>query len=122
MKNASATQKSGKNKRAKEEKTAQVEKHKWSIKEKVLVVMTVLLLLVLIVKSCAFDAYDGKPVIEIDRYMSETYDGTLYEFGILKVRLIEYKETDGNFAVHMRRYLLGILPLGDSYADVKADL
>ena len=121
MKNSSAAQKQGKNKQAKNKENSQTEKRKWSVKEKVLVVMTLLLFVVLIIKSCAFDAYDGKSVAEIDRYISQTYDGTLYETGILKVRLIEYKETDGNYAVHMRRYLFGILPLGDLYADVKVD-
>ncbi len=100
-------------------KNANETKRKITTKEKVLVVMTIVLFVVLIGKSVWFDAYEGEPVPEIDQYMEETYDGILYDTGILKMRLIDYKEDKNNFAVHMRRYLLGILPLGDSYADVK---
>ena len=97
-------------------------RHQWTIKDIVLITLTALLLIILVVKSMFFDAYkpvDGDDFNKIEAYISETYDGFLYNSNILKIRVIEIKADDDKIAVHMRRYFLGVLPLGDTYGDVK---
>ena len=99
------------------------EKRQITAKEKVLVAITLVFLVVLIVKSIYFDPYKAKPedqIDKVDQYISQTYDSFLYDSGFLKIRLVDYKALEtGEIQMHLRKYILGILPFGDAYGDVK---
>ena len=106
-------------------KTNKRSKEKWRIttKEKVLVAITLIFLIILIVKSIYFDPYKLSPedqIEKVDQYISETYDSFLYDSGFLKIRLIDYKSLEtGEIQMHLRKYVLGILPFGDAYGEIK---
>lgn len=92
-----------------------------SLKDKSLVTLAILLIIILAVKSNFYDAYkpnDGEDIKVIETYISETYDGPLYSSGILKIRLIKYIESEDEITVKLRRYFVGIFPIGDIYDDV----
>ncbi len=98
---------------------------KWHIttKEKVLVVITLVFFIILIVKSVYFDPYKANPedqIDKVDQYISETYDSFLYDSGFLKIRLVDYKALEtGEIQMHLRKYVLGILPFGDAYGEIE---
>ena len=106
-------------------KTNKKSKKKWHVttKEKVLIAITLFFLIILIIKSVYFDPYKASPEDQIDKveaYVSETYDSFLYDSGFLKIRLVDYKALEtGEIQMHLRKYVLGILPFGDAYGEVK---
>lgn len=93
-----------------------------SVRDKALIALTILLLIVLALKSNLYDPYRPGPdedITVIERYIEDTYNGPFYKSGLLKIRLIKYIETDGNLTVKLRRYVGGIFPIGDIYGDVE---
>lgn len=97
-------------------------RHVWSTRDKALVALMILLIIVLALKSNLYDPYKPVPnedLTVIETYISETYDGPLYSTGLLKIRLIKYIENNGEITVKLRRYVGGVFPIGDIYRDVK---
>lgn len=97
-----------------------VENRQWTFgrREKVLLAVTVILLFVVSVKSIYFDPYEATQVddlSEIEAFISVQYDGFLYENNLLKVRIIEFKSTDVETLLHLRKYFLGVFPIGDVF-------
>lgn len=92
-----------------------------SVRDKALILLAVLLSIVLAIKSNLYDPYKpqmDEDITVIENYISESYDGPLYDSGILKVRLIKYLEADGELTLKLRRYFIGVFPIGDIYRDV----
>lgn len=97
-------------------------RHVWSARDKALVALMILLIVVLALKSNIYDPYKpglNEDITAIERHIAETYDGPLYKTGLLKIRLIKYIENDGEITVKLRRYVGGVFPIGDIYGDVK---
>ena len=97
-----------------------VENRLWTFgrREKVLLAATVILLVVVSVKSIYFDPYEPlgtDDLSEANAYIGEQYDGFLYDNNLLKVRVIEFKETDEETRLHLRKYFLGVFPIGDVF-------
>lgn len=95
-------------------------RRKLTLKEKVLLGVTLILLLVLVSKSVFFDPYQFADEAEQKRaetFISETFDGKLYEVGFLKAKIvnIEYKENQVRY--HSRKYVFGLLPFGDDFSE-----
>lgn len=97
-----------------------VENRLWTFgrREKVLLAATVILLVVVSVKSIYFDPYE--PLVtddlsEANAYIGEQYDGFLYDNNLIKVRVIAFKETDEETRLHLRKYFLGVFPIGDVF-------
>lgn len=94
-----------------------------SKKDIVLILITLLALAILITKSVFFDEY--KPVVNeelnlsiVTQHIEKTYDGFLYEKGILKIRLIDFKTHEDVQNIRLRRYFLGLVPMGDIYDSI----
>ncbi len=87
-------------------------------REKVLLVATVILLIVISVKSIYFDPYEpleSENFTEVETFIDIQYDNFLYDAKLLKVRVIEYKTTDEETRLHLRKYFLGLFPIGDVF-------
>ncbi len=87
-------------------------------REKVLLAATFILLIVVSVKSIYFDPYEPMETDDLSKanaYIGEQYDGFLYDNNLLKVRVIEFKETDEETRLHLRKYFLGVFPIGDVF-------
>ncbi|HAS74578.1 MAG TPA: hypothetical protein DCS67_10585 [Clostridiales bacterium UBA8960] len=96
-------------------------RHEFSVRDKALIILAILLVIVLAVKSNFYDAYKpdvGEDITVIENFISQVYDGPIYESGLLKVRLIKYIESDGVFTLKLRRYFVGIFPIGEIYRDL----
>jgi len=94
----------------------------WSFgrREKVLLAATAILMVVISIKSIYYDPYE--PLLTDDMsdaslFIEAQYDGFLYDSHLLKVRIIEYKETDAETNLHLRKYFLGLFPIGDVYTE-----
>lgn len=93
-----------------------------STRDKALIALTILMLIVLALKSHVYDPYrpePGEDISIIESYIEDTYSGPLYKSGLLKIRLIKYIESEGDLTVKLRRYVVGIFPVGDIYSDVE---
>lgn len=87
-------------------------------REKVLIVATIIVLIALSYKSIYRDAYSPKPtddLVAINLYIDSQYDGFLYENGLLKIRIINFNDSSEEAKLHLRKYLFGIVPIGDVY-------
>ncbi len=97
-----------------------VENRLWTFgrREKVLLVATFILLIIISIKSIYFDPYEPvntDELSEVGVFISEKYDGFFYENNLLKIRIIEFKETDEETRLHLRKYFLGVFPIGDVF-------
>lgn len=95
-------------------------KKKISVKDLVLIIITVILLLSLIIKSVAFDAYEFEN--EADKqlaqgYIDSEFNDKVYEWGLLTVRVVDVDVKESATRYHLRKYVLGLLPFGDEYTD-----
>lgn len=100
-------------------------KFKPSNKEVALIIIASILFVILVSKSLFFDAYkpDVNEELEfITQHIEQTYDGFLYDKGILKIRLIDYKNHEDGQNIRLRRYFLGLLPMGDIYDFLKTEI
>lgn len=94
-----------------------------SKKDYALILITIFVLVILVAKSIFFDEY--KPAVNeeqnlsvVTQHIEKTYDGFLYETGILKIRLIDYKTHEDIQNIRLRRYFFGLLPMGDIYDSI----
>lgn len=88
------------------------------VREKVLIVATVIVLVALSYKSIYMDAYSPKvtdDLVVIEKFIDEQYDGIFYESGLLKIRIINFNNAENEAKLHLRKYLFGIVPIGDVY-------
>jgi len=97
-----------------------VENRQWTFgrREKVLLVATIILLIVVSVKSIYFDPYETTltdDLSEVEAFIGEEYNGFFYDNNLLKVRIIEFKETEEETRLHLRKYFLGVFPIGDVF-------
>ena len=97
-----------------------VENRQWTFgrREKVLLAATIILLIIVSVKSIYFDPYkvtQTDDLTEVEAFIDERYDGFFYDSNFLKVRVIEYKATDEETQLHLRKYFLGLFPIGDVF-------
>lgn len=97
-----------------------VENRLWTFgrREKVLLVATFILLIIISIKSIYFDPYEPvntDELSEVGVFIDEKYDGFFYDNNLLKVRIIEFKETDDETRLHLRKYFLGVFPIGDVF-------
>lgn len=95
-------------------------KRKFSTKDLVLITITAVLLLSLITKSVVFDAYTFQNEAEkklAQEYIEHEFDGKLYEWGLLTIRVVDLDVKDTGTRYHLRKYVLGLLPFGDEYTD-----
>lgn len=91
------------------------------VREKVLIVATVIVLIALSYKSIYLDAYSPKAtddLVVIENYIDDQYDGIFYESGLVKIRIINFKNVENEAKLHLRKYLFGIVPIGDIYTIV----
>jgi hypothetical protein len=91
------------------------------VREKVLIVATVIVLVALSYKSIYMDAYAPEAtddLVLIENYIDEQYDGIFYESGLLKIRIINFNNVENEAKLHLRKYLFGIVPIGDIYTIV----
>jgi hypothetical protein len=87
-------------------------------REKVLLAVTIILLIVISVKSIYFDPYEplvSEDLTETNVFIGEQYDGFLYDSNLLKVRVIAFQETEEETRLHLRKYFLGLFPIGDVF-------
>lgn len=91
-------------------------------KERVLVGVTLIVLIILGYKSIIIDPVDPKDqkdeavVVRMQEVLDERHSNILYKTGILKFRITDVKvEGEDDFTGRYRKYLIGILPFGDSY-------
>ncbi len=97
-----------------------VENRMWTFgrREKVLLVATVILMIVISIKSIYFDPYKSVGTVdltEVEAYIGEQYDGFLYDNNLLKVRIIAIIATEEETKIHLRKYFLGVFPIGDVF-------
>lgn len=95
-------------------------KIKISTKDIVLVSITLILLLSLMIKSVIFDAYTFQSETDkklAQEYIDKEFDGKLYEWGLLSIRVIDVDVKESTTRYHLRKYVLGLLPFGDEYTD-----
>lgn len=95
-------------------------------REKILLISVILLLMVISVKSVAFDAFkpstdsEKSMVVEAEQFIDQKHDGFLYTSHLLSTRIIEVAKTDAGLTkVHYRRYVLYLFPFGDEYQDIE---
>ncbi len=91
-------------------------------KERILVGMTFIVLIVLGYKSFVLDPVDTNDVkeeavvVEMQEVLEEKHSNILYKTGIMKFRITDVKMAgEDDFTGRYRKYLLGIIPFGDSY-------
>lgn len=91
-------------------------------KERILVVVTIIVLIILGYKSFVLDPVDTNDakeeaiVVEMQEVLEERHSNTLYKIGIMKFRITDVKiDGEDEFTGRYRKYLLGIVPFGDSY-------
>ncbi|OJV61912.1 MAG: hypothetical protein BGO41_06605 [Clostridiales bacterium 38-18] len=95
-------------------------KRKLTIKEKVLLSATLVLLLVLVGKSVFLDPYqfsDAAEQMRAETFINETFDSKLYELGILEARIVNIEYKDNLVRYHSRKYVFGLLPFGDDFSE-----
>lgn len=85
-------------------------------------VLAIVLIVILSVKSIWWDPIKiedeatEKIVLQVQNVIDEEFSGSLYELGLIKIRIIDVKsEPDNAFKGHYRKYLFGIFPIGDTY-------
>lgn len=104
-------------------------------REKILALVTVILLVLLIVKSFVIDPYHPKNEGEenfqsyVNELIEEKYSGGIYDI-LVKIRIVdidvmsetekeyrdendEIQKADGTYKAKVRKYILGILPYSD---------
>lgn len=91
-------------------------------KERILIGVTLIVLIVLGYKSIVMDPVDpidskDEAVIErMQEVLDERHSNILYKTGIMKFRITDVKvESEEDFTGRYRKYLFGVLPFGDSY-------
>lgn len=92
--------------------------HVIGVREKVLIIATAIVLIALSYKSIYMDAYSLKAtdnLVVVENYIEEQYDGFFYESGLLKIRIINFNNAENEAKLHLRKYLFGIVPIGDVY-------
>jgi len=88
------------------------------IREKILIIATIIVLVILSIKSIKYDAYEPKDtddVVAIERFIELHYDSIFYDSGFFKIRIINYNNSEEEKKLHLRKYLFGIVPIGDVY-------
>ncbi|MBS7528358.1 hypothetical protein KHM83_16840 [Fusibacter paucivorans] len=96
-------------------------------RERVLVVVVIILLTVMGIKSIAFDsmipanASEEQMVGEMQAIIEAKHDGILYDSGLMKTRILAVKQDDGVLKGHYRKYALWIFPMGDEYYDASEE-
>lgn len=90
-------------------------------REIVLVIAVLVLAIVLFVKSMFFDGYvpqnDQEQALynQFEVVVEEENDSVLYRTHLLSTHIIAVKEEEGVLKGHYRKYILGIIPMGDTY-------
>lgn len=95
-------------------------KRELTLKEKVLLSVTLILLLVLVGKSVFLDPYqfaDEAEQMRAEAFVSDTFDGKLYEMGLLKAKIVNIEYKDNQVRYHSRKYFFGLLPFGDDFSE-----
>lgn len=90
-------------------------------KEKIWILLVVILIVLLSIKSIYLDPF--KPVspeevqhLEVAQTFTEDYyDGFLYKYHILDIRIIKIRPEDHTLKVQARKYVFGFFPFGDQY-------
>ncbi|MCD4712557.1 MAG: hypothetical protein K8R73_04675 [Clostridiales bacterium] len=95
---------------------------KLKLKDWILIGVTLIVLIVLGYKSIVMDPVEPKDsveeavVVRMQEVLDETHSNILYKTGIMKFRITDVKvESEDDFTGRYRKYLLGVLPFGDSY-------
>lgn len=91
-------------------------------KDMVLIGVTLIVLIILGYKSIVMDPVDTEDpkdeavVVRMQEILDERHSNILYRTGVLKFRITDVKvESVDDFTGRYRKYLIGILPFGDSY-------
>lgn len=102
---------------------------KKSTKEKIIILITILLAIVLYWKSFYYDPIDKSALnqVEIDFVewvevqCDNTFDSFMYKNGMLEVKIVEIKAFEDEetkeitYKSKIRKYILGYFPIGDDY-------
>lgn len=95
---------------------------KLAIKERVMLVLLVILIAIVGAKSMIFDPVQTDDemmqlVLEkMETVVGEKHTHALYKYKIITTRMIDVKHEDENlFRGHYRKYFLSIFPIGDVY-------
>ncbi len=99
---------------------------KITVKEKLLIVAVALMVIAIGIKSIYFDPFvpqtesDKQLMSEAQTFIELKHDGSLYQSGIMKTRIIKVGfGEDGTKKVHYRKYVAVIFPFGDEYWDLE---
>lgn len=90
-------------------------------KEMVWVLLLVILIILLSLKSVYFDPYkpdsmeDERNFERAMAFTDEQYDGLLYKYHLMDIRIIKLRSEEGSIRVQTRKYVLGFFPFGDQY-------
>lgn len=90
-----------------------------SKREKTYVLVTIVLVLMLLMKSTLIDPYKTKNndeelfKVTVEEVLAEEYDGFLYDNNIIKMRVIKIYKDDGKYYAKVRKYFLSVLPYSD---------
>lgn len=108
--------KNKKNKMTEEKEKTPITKREW-----ILVIAVIVLVIVLFIKSLFFDAYvpqtpDEQIVYdEFEQIVSQEHDSALYQSHFLSTRIIAVREENQIIKGRYRKYILGVIPIGDEF-------
>lgn len=92
---------------------------KLSKHERNLVLATAVILVLIVFKSLVLDPYQPQNVEE-EAFLEFAYTAAeqqftheVYQYGIVKIRLVDMKIEDGAYKGKMRKYALGFVPYAD---------
>lgn len=90
-------------------------------KEVVWILCMVLLIVLLSVKSIYLDpfkptSFEDEQSLELaSAYTEKHYDGFLYKYNVLHVRIIKLRSEEDAIKIQTRKYVFGFFPFGDQY-------
>lgn len=90
-------------------------------KEVVWILSVVLLIALLSIKSIYMDPFKPVSIEEEQSYeiakafTEEQYDGLLFKYNVLDVRVIKLRLEDNKISIQTRKYVFGFFPFGDQY-------